>query len=44
MCTTCHLGLAERLKEEGVMLEGAALDMEIVNKVEDADVSWLLHK
>jgi len=37
-------GLAERLKEEGVMLEGAALDMEIVNKVEDAEVSWLLHK
>ena len=25
------------------MLE-AALDMEIVNKVEHADVSWLLHK
>ena len=39
-----HIGLAERLREEGLLLDGAALDLEIVNKVEQADVSWLLHK
>ena len=37
-------GLAERLSEEGLFPEGAAGDLEIVNKVEDAAVSWLLHK
>ena len=37
-------GLAERLREEGLFPEGAAGDMEIVNKVEHAAVSWLLHK
>jgi len=36
--------LAERLREEGLKLEGAAADMEIVNKVDKAEVSWLLHK
>ena len=38
------LGLAERLREEGLFPDGAAGDLEIVNKVEHAAVSWLLHK
>ena len=38
------LGLAERLREEGLFPEGAAGDLEVVNKVEHAAVSWLLHK
>ena len=41
---SCVAALAERLREEGLKLEGAAADMEIVNKVDKAEVSWLLHK
>ena len=37
--------LAVRLREEGVIqLSQAGEDMEIVNRVRDAGVSWLLHR